>query len=237
MTLNRIDGVLAPRAAWLGMIAGGITVTSALILPVAWWWSQSRLGMGGPGGAGGAGGPGGHWSLMAAMLMLVSPQLWVGLGVFLYHRRGLRPNLERVVAPGRLDRYARFQLLGRLSAVERRAIWRTVGSQPMLGRLSIRALGVLVFLLVPLMVFVGSHLSSHLPTDLGRSLSIAMLVAMIAAAIPIFTRLHAGVTADLLERHPTACRRCSYDAGHEADACPECGQPMGPATADVGGGD
>ncbi len=234
MTLNRIDGLLAPRAAWLGMIAGGITVASALILPVAWWWSHSRFGTGGPGGPGG---PGGHWSLMAAMLMLVSPQLWVGLGVFLYHRRGLRPNLQRMVPPGRLDRYARFQLLGRLSTAERRAIWRSVGSQPMLGRLSIKSLSVLIFFLVPLMTLAVSYLSSHLPADLRRGLSLAMLVAMIAAAIPICMRMHAGMTVSLLKRHATACRRCAYEAAHETAACPECGHPLAPATADVGGGD
>ncbi len=217
MALSRIDRAIAPRAAWFGIITGGVMVAAGLIGPAFWWLATRRIGAVGPGSSG---------EFRIALMALVQPPIWIGLFVLIYHWRGRRPNLEREVPAGRLDRFARFQLLGRISAAERRTIWQEAGRQRVFGPCTLRHVGLLSFVLVPLVVLGGSRLMSHLVPDLRNAMMMMMLAVMIAAAIPIFARMHAAATAALIRRHPTACRRCAYEAGHEARACPECGHPM-----------
>lgn len=214
MALSRIDRAIAPRAAWFGIVTGGVMLASGLVMPAFWWLATRQAG---PGSSGG---------LRIALMSLAQPPIWIGLFVLIYHWRGRQPRLDREVPAGRLDRFARFQLLGRISAAERRTIWQEAGHQRMFGPCTLRHVGLLSFVLVPLVVLGGSHLMSHVVPDLRNALMMMMLAMMIAAATPIFARMHAAATAALIRRHPTACRRCAYEAGHEARACPECGHPM-----------
>ncbi len=97
-----------------------------------------------------------------------------------------------------------------------------------------RALGVVIALLSPVPVIIGTWMLSVWLRQTQSTPTHILVVFPIAYGVVITAVAWLAALARRLPRHP--CLRCGYDlAGNLSGICPECGAPIGTARApDIG---